>query len=148
MAQKNDKYNTNSNIQQIILQNELIFLAKEIVFIIVLAMSWIGWGDVLQIENESFSNLLVFGLTTAIDASVLAKQFKLKGILSNILLAYIILTFFGLAFIFLVITGTLSISAYAVYICDLIGIFYCGGPLIEMACDVMSHLQNEKLHDY
>lgn len=148
MAQKDDKHDLSSNIQQIILKEDLIYLGKEIVFIIVLVMSWLDWMNVDQITNNDFSNIIVFGLTTVIDAVVLAKQFKVKGRFATILLIYIIFAGLGLGFIILVITETLSISAKTVFICNLVGVFYCGGPLLEMASDIMSHLQNERVQEY
>ncbi len=143
-----NKKNRKANIQQIILQNELIYLLKLVVFIFIVITIFIEFEEVDKVNIQDFVGTFTFVLTATIDSVVLAKAFKVKGKINDILIGYIFLLFLSVGFVTLVFVGKLGISLFSICLCDLINIFCCLSPMLEMIYDVDSHLQNEMDRNY
>lgn len=139
---------TKANVLQIILQNEFIYLIKLVVFIFVVFTVFIGFEEIENVNVRDFVGTFTFILTTTIDSVVLAKAFKVKGKINIILIVYIFLLFLSVGFVALVFAGELEISLFSICVCNLINIFCCLSPILEMIYDVISHLQNEKNRNY
>ncbi len=140
--------NTRANIQQIILQYEIVYLVKLVVFIFIVFTVFISTNKIEELTTKDFVGIFTFALTTAIDSVVLAKAFKVKGRINSILIGYISFLFVFVGIVGLVLVEKIKITWLSICVCDFASIYCCLSPLLEMVYDVMSHVQNEKARNY
>lgn len=150
---KENKYKNLYNICQIILQYELIYVVKFIVFVFVVCEIYVNpilINSKPSIDKSSLIGILTFIVTVVLDCFVLTKSIKenLKGILNVIHLLYAVVMLLEASFVLVVFRGTLPFSYFTVVLCDLFAVFGCLSPFVELGYDVLHHCVHEELKEY
>lgn len=141
----NEKFNKKSNIVQIILQYEVIYLVKIGVFIFILLTIIFNLASIEDWKSVDLVSSLTFVLSACIDSVVLAQNLKMKGNIANLLLINLIFLFSSAIFVCFAFIGYIPFEQQIFKITlYLVNFICCLSPFLEIIFDIAIRLQNEK----